>query len=89
MHCCDWTLKNPHLDGPDRGFGGSCILREVSPASARMTKPLGKTLVDFAPSLQAHGAFSHAASIGIVIDDGVVNGAPFDLKSVGDGSAIG
>ena len=54
-----------------------------------MTKPLGKKLVDFAPSLQAHGAFSHAATIGIVIDDGVVNGAPFDLQGVRDGSAIG
>ena len=89
MHRCIEALKNPHLVGPDRGSYGLGILREVSPASARMTKPLGKTLVDFAPSLQAYGAFSHAASIGIVIDDGVVNGAPFDLQGVGDGSPIG
>lgn len=89
MHRCIEALKNPHLVGPDRGSYGLGILWEVGPASARMAKPFGKSFVDLTPSLQAHGAFSYAASIGIMIDDGVANGAPFDLQGVGDGSAIG
>ena len=89
MHRCIEALKNPHLVGPDRGSYGLGILWEVGPAIARMAKPFGKTLVDLTSSLQAHGAFDHATSIGKMIDDGVVNGAPFDLQGVGDGSAIG